>query len=185
MIQKKEDDMSNLKNKHNKYKLWEKNAVSEDAFIDQVRDATIEAVKRSRNLEEIIVEKNSVFEHHAASLLNEHLFQLRNISHEEKAELYRLVKECIQCIYDEYREIISFENKNTFVMLVCDRKSQDKILGLHYHGYQSRKYFDTYFDKYVSFSKKRAEFETERFQATLLDDTDTKKCLRYFLKWAN
>lgn len=33
VITKKDDDLSKIK-KHNKFLLWEKNAVSEDAFLD-------------------------------------------------------------------------------------------------------------------------------------------------------
>jgi len=34
VIEKKQDDLSKIKSRHNKFELWEKNAVSEDAFLD-------------------------------------------------------------------------------------------------------------------------------------------------------
>ncbi|EWS72880.1 hypothetical protein TTHERM_001109849 (macronuclear) [Tetrahymena thermophila SB210] len=181
VVEKKSDDLSKIKNKKNKYRLWEKNAVSEDKFLDQVRDSTIEAVKRARNMEQAIVEKTSIFEHHAASLLNQHLSQLRKVSKEQKKELYLKVRDIIQCIYDEYRDIINFESNNTYVMLVCDKKDNDRILGLHYYGYQGKRYFEKYFDQFVTFSKTRKEFEEKRYQAFLLNKQDESYCKQHFL----
>ncbi|KAL4426572.1 hypothetical protein ABPG74_012332 [Tetrahymena malaccensis] len=181
VVEDKTDDLSKIKNKKNKYKLWEKNAVSEDLFLDQVRDSTIEAVKRARNMEQAIVEKTSIFEHHAASLLNQHLSQLRKVSKEQKKYLYLKVREIIQCIYDEYRDIINFESNNTYVMLVCDKKDNDRILGLHYYGYQGKRYFEKYFDQFVTYGKTRKEFEEKRYQAFLLNKQDESYCRQHFL----
>lgn len=48
-------------------------------------------------------------------------------------------------------------------MLVCDEKDDNKILGIHYHGYQGKKYFEKYFDEFVTYKKTKKEFEKKRY----------------------